>query len=206
MVIGSGDIGNGLDTIIDNKKINFIETDVQLGSRVNIVCDAHDIPFCNETFDGVIIQAVLEHVCDPNRCVSEVYRVLKTDGIVYAETPFMQPGHKGRYDFTRFTNLGHRRLFRNYKTLFDGIVCGPGMALALSIRAFLWSFTNSKTIRFILTIFHQIIFFWLKYLDYILVKNNSSVDSASAFYFIGKKSNRILSDRELISLYKGANK
>ena len=32
-----------------------------------------------ETFDCVIIQAVLEHVLDPKRCVKEIHRVLKKD-------------------------------------------------------------------------------------------------------------------------------
>ena len=205
LVIGSGEIGNGLESIIDNKEITLVETDVQLGKRVHFVCDAHDLPFMDNAFDGVIIQAVLEHVCDPYRCVSEIHRVLKPNGLVYAETPFMQPGHKGRYDFTRFTHLGHRRLFRNFETIEDGPVCGPGMAVALTIRVFLWSFVKSKAMRMILNIFHRLTCFWLKYFDRILIEKKGTIDSASAFYLIGRKSNKILSDRELIKLYRGAN-
>ena len=36
-------------------------------------------------------------------------------GIVYAETPFMQQVHEGAYDFTRYTVLGHRYLFKKFK-------------------------------------------------------------------------------------------
>ena len=79
-----------------------------------LICDANDIPFENGSFDGVVLQAALEHVADPYRCVEETHRVLKEKGLVYAETAFMQQVHGGRYDFTRFTRLGHRRLFRRF--------------------------------------------------------------------------------------------
>ncbi len=84
----------------------------------------------DESFDGVICQAVLEHVLDPYRCVEEIHRVLRPNGLVYAETPFMQQVHGGTHDFTRFTHLGHRRLFRKFAEVDSGVVCGPGMALA----------------------------------------------------------------------------
>ena len=41
----------------------------------------------------------------------EIDRVLRLGGLVYAETPFMQHVHEGPYDFTRFTESGHRYLF-----------------------------------------------------------------------------------------------
>ena len=64
------------------------------------------MPF--KEIDLVIIQAVLEHVMYPNKVVSEIYRVLKNDGLIYSETPFMQQVHEGPYDFSRFTESGHR--------------------------------------------------------------------------------------------------
>ena len=36
----------------------------------------------------MIIYAVLEHVLEPNVVVSEIHRVPKDNGIVYAETPY----------------------------------------------------------------------------------------------------------------------
>ena len=96
----------------------------------SLICDAHDIPFADGCFDGVIVQAVLEHVMDPGRCVEEIHRVLGDNGLVYAETPFIQQIHMGRYDFTRYTHSGHRRLFRRFEEIASGPVGGPGMALA----------------------------------------------------------------------------
>ena len=203
LIVGSGDVGKGIDTIINDPAIEFIETDVQLGGRVDAVADAHNIPFFDETFDGLIIQAVLEHVCDPYRCVEEIYRVLKPEGLVYAETPFMQPGHKGRYDFTRFTFLGRRRLFRKFEVIEDGSVCGSGMALALSYRGFLWSLCKSKKTKMLASVIVQLTSFWLKYIDYFIIDQSGTIDAASGFYFLGRESDSVLSDKELIQLYRG---
>ena len=88
-----------------------------------------------------------EHVVDPYRCVDEIHRVLTSNGLIYAETPFIQQVHAGRYDFTRFTQLGHRRLFRRFEEIETGVVCGPGMALAWSWQYFLLSFFTSRPLR-----------------------------------------------------------
>jgi len=204
LVIGGSIIGQGMGSLIASPSIELIESDVSFGIRTMLICDAHDIPFENSSFDGVIIQAVLEHVVDPYRCVDEIYRVLKKNGFVYAETPFMQQVHMGRYDFTRFTHLGHRRLFRRFEEIDSGAVCGPGMALAWSYRHFLLCFTNSKKIKRLILVFTGLTSFYLKYFDYYLVNKVGVFDSASGYYFLGKKADKVLSDRELIALYKGA--
>ncbi len=203
LVIGGGILGEGLGEIIKNQKLHFIESDVSFGPRTQIIFDAHNIPFPDNYFDGVIIQAVLEHVVDPIRCVEEIHRVLKRDGIVYAETPFIQQVHMGKYDFQRFTHLGHRRLFRKFEEIESGICCGPGMALAWSYCYFFFSFCPSKKIRNLLLPFlHLTSFFW-KFFDKFLINKPGAFDAASGFYFLGRKSDNVLSDLELLKSYRG---
>jgi len=206
LVIGGESTGQGMKQFNGIGGISLVETDVSMGSRTMLVCDCHDIPFSDNTFDGVIVQAVLEHVVDPYRCVEEIHRVLKSDGVVYSETPFMQQVHMGRYDFTRFTHLGHRRLFRKFSEIDSGAVCGPGMALAWSFQYFLLSFTKSKKMRTVVILFSSMLSFFWKYFDYYLVNKKCALDSASGFYFLGKKSKKILTDKELIRGYKGCVK
>lgn len=129
LIIGGSVLGQGIKSLISASSIEFIESDVVLQDNISVICDAHKIPFKDGSLDGVIVQAVLEHVVDPYSCVEEIFRVLKEDGLVYSETPFMQQVHLGKYDFTRFTHLGHRRLFRKFEEVSSGPVCGPGMAL-----------------------------------------------------------------------------
>lgn len=204
LAVGGGILGQGMESLLLHRSIELIESDVSFGPRIMLVCDAHDIPFENDSFDGVIVQAVLEHVADPVRCVEEIRRVLKKQGLVYAETPFMQQVHMGRYDFTRFTHLGHRRLFRRFEEIDSGAVCGPGMALAWSYQYFLLSFTESRVLRRFIRIVASLTSFYLKYFDYYLIDKAGAFDAASGYYFMGQKSNHILSDSELIKLYKGA--
>ena len=203
LVVGGSIIGFGMEQLYDNNKFKIIGTDVSFGPETKIICDAHDLPFLDASFDCVIVQAVLEHVLDPVRCVSEIYRVLKSSGLVYSETPFMQQVHMKQYDFQRYTNLGHIRLFNNFVEIKSGPCCGPGMALAWSIRYFLVSFINSKKIMRYIDLIVKYILFILKYFDYYLINKSSAYDSASAFYFIGKKSDKKLSDRDLIKKYIG---
>jgi SAM-dependent methyltransferase/uncharacterized protein YbaR (Trm112 family) len=204
LVIGGSILGKGMQPLVQNRSLELIETDVSLGTRTQLVCDAHDIPFDDKSFDGVIAQAVLEHVVDPYRCVEEIHRVLKENGLVYAETPFMQQVHLGRYDFTRFTHLGHRRLFRKFDELESGTVGGPGTALAWAYQYFLLSFTNTRLLRKLLKGFARLTSFYLKYFDYYFDDKAAALDAASGFYFLGQKSDSCLSDRELITLYKGS--
>lgn len=203
LIIGGSIKGDGIECIYQNNTFEIIESDVSFGPYTKIIFDAHDIPFMENTFDCVIVQAVLEHVINPKRCVSEIHRVLKSRGVVYAETPFIQQVHMRQYDFSRFTYLGHQRLFRNFNELDSGPCCGPGMALAWSYRHFLKSFTENKLIIKLLLVFGNFTSFYLKYFDYYLIKKPGSYDSASGFFFIGEKSNTALDDKALLKQYKG---
>ncbi|NES20019.1 MAG: methyltransferase domain-containing protein [Symploca sp. SIO3E6] len=203
LVLGGGILGQGMESLSSAPSIDLIGSDVSFGSGTELICDAHDLPFEDSSLDGVVAQAVLEHVVDPHKCVAEIHRVLKDNGLVYAETPFMQQVHMGRYDFTRFTHLGHRRLFRKFEEISSGATNGSGLALAWSYQYFLLSFVKSKFAQALVIAFARFTSFWLKYLDYYLIDKPGIFDSASGYYFMGKKSDQVLSDRELIKLYKG---
>lgn len=204
LIVGGAIHGQGMEPILDNDSIELVQTDVYLGESTELIADAHDLPFADGSFDGVIVQAVLEHVTDPYRCVAEIWRVLGKEGLVYAETPFMQQVHLGRYDFTRFTHLGHRRLFREFDEISSGVACGPGMALAWSFEYFLLSFAKSSALRALIRGVVGLTLFWLKYFDYYLQRTAGGFDAASGFFFLGRRSATSLTDAELIKLYRGA--
>jgi SAM-dependent methyltransferase/uncharacterized protein YbaR (Trm112 family) len=149
LIVGAGVLGAGLGEIIDDSRFTFVETDVYFGKRVQMIADGHDLPFRSASFDGVICQAVLEHVIDPPRCVQEMHRVLKPRGLAYAEIPFMQQVHMQGYDFTRYTLGGLRLLFRNFKEVDAGTVGGPAMALTWTISYFFGSFSRAKAWSFL---------------------------------------------------------
>ena len=193
-----------MESLASEPGIQLVDTDVSFGPRTQLICDAHDLPFENNSFDGVVVQGVLQYLLEPSRCVHEVKRVLKPGGLVYAESAFMQQVVHGRYDFTRFTQLGLRRLFRSFEAVDSGPVGGPGMALAWSCQFFLLSLANSRWSRRLMYALARLTLFWLKYFDPGLMDRPGTYDAASGFFFLGKKSDKILSDRELVMLYRGA--
>ena len=203
LVIGGSILGEGIEEFIKEPKLTLVESDVSFGPRTKIIFDAHSIPFPNDYFDCAILQAVLEHVVDPYQCIREVHRVLKKEALVYAETPFIQQVHMGKFDFHRFTHLGHRRLFREFSEIESGAVCGSGMALAWTYSHFIFSFFKSKKAKGLLIPFTRFTSFFWKYFDYLTINTPGTLDSASGYYFMGRKSDNVLGDRELLKQYRG---
>ena len=200
LVVGGGEVGPGVSIILDNENIEVVSTDIYSSPQVHVISDAHYLPFKDNSFDGVWIQAVLEHVVEPHLVVSEIYRVLKEGGVVYAETPFMQPVHEGAFDFTRFTHLGHIMLFRNFVPLSDGCVQGPLNAFIWNLKYLVWAVSRSKNVARLVSIAFHTILFPLKY----SLRKNSEFDNASGYFFMGrKKTGYQTSHKDIIALYKG---
>jgi len=84
----------------------------------NVVGDAHDLPFVNGYFDVVVLIEVLEHLHDPKLCIQEVLRVLDNHGTLILSVPFMFHQHNHPSDFQRFTELGLRRLLKEFGSLY----------------------------------------------------------------------------------------
>ncbi len=201
LIIGSAEMGRGTENLFTSN-LEIIGTDVYLSKSVDIVSDAHYLPFNDGEFQGVWIQAVLEHVVDPQTVVKEIHRVLEKNGIVYSETPFMQQVHEGAYDFTRYTVLGHRYLFKNFSTISIGGDKGAGVVMTWSFKYFLWALLRNKRIASILSIPFAVIF---RILEKICDKR-SLFDLSSGVYFLGKKSDKTLLHRDLIGIYDGMQK
>ena len=199
LVIGGATRGSGTESLWQNDQVDITSLDLVGTDNVDYIADAHYLPFKEDTFDGVWIQAVLEHVVSPDIVVKEIFRVLKNDGLIYSEIPFMQQIHMGKNDFTRYTASGHRFLFKRFETINVGVNGGPGTSLSWSLKYFIWSFTNEK-IANILTI---IPFFILRIFDKFL-SERASWDSSSGYYFFGKKNIKYKFDKEeLNQIYKG---
>lgn len=202
LVIGGSIVGEGMSDFVNSDKFEIVEGDVSFGPQTKIIFDAHSIPYKDQSFDCIVVQAVLEHVINSVHCVAEIYRVLKPEGLVYAETPFIQQVHGGPYDFTRYTRSGHRKLFQDFDEIKSGVTAGSATALAWSYQYFLMAlFGHTHALRLITKFFSRLTGFWIKYIDYITVYNKYDQDGASGFYFLGKKSKKRMSDKALIEYY-----
>jgi uncharacterized protein YbaR (Trm112 family) len=147
LVIGGATAGVGTRELLADDRIEFVESDIAIDERTTLVCDAHALPFADQTFDGVIFQGVMFYLQDYPRSIGEIFRVLKPQGIVYSEAAFMEQVVGGEYDFYRFTMRGHEYQFRRFERMASGISGGPAMATAWSIQYLLLSFTENSILR-----------------------------------------------------------
>jgi SAM-dependent methyltransferase len=206
LVVGGGTLGAGMAPLLDHPAVDAAETDVWIGPRTQLVCDGHDLPFADGSFDAVVCQAVLEHVMDPPRVVAEMRRVLAPGGLVYAEIPFMQQVHEGAYDVTRYTYVGLRRLFRDFDEVAAGPVCGPAMALAWSARYLAVTLAGRSALaRRLAAHLVPLFTFWLPWLDRRLIDRPGALDAASSIGFLGRRREAPLTDAEVVAAYRGVN-
>lgn len=199
LVVGGGEIGAGLDILYKKFYNQIIAFDIYDSNNVDLIADGHSIPFRSDIFDLVIIQAVLEHVLIPEKVVAEINRVMRPGGIIYAETPFMQQVHEGPYDFTRYTESGHRYLFRHFKLIHSGFTSGVGSGLLWSLDFFFSGLLRTRLAgKFI-----RVLFFWLRFFDRI-IPFDFNIDAACGVFFMGSKSEMVFDDKAIITHYKGS--
>lgn len=158
-------------------------------SNVDLVGDGQRIPVADATFDGVFSLAVLEHVPDAPRVVSEMLRVLKPGGWLYSEVPFIFFFHGYPSDFQRYTLEGMRRLFAGLEEPHFGMTHGPvsaalqsgNMALQLLLPA------RPRLLRRAFNGAYRLAFFPFKYLDLLVRDHPDAHIAAGGFYVIGRK-------------------
>lgn len=95
--------------------------------NVDLVGDAHKLPFADESVDVVHSDAVFEHLHTPWVAAAEIARVLKVGGRAFIHTPFLQPYHGFPHHYQNFTITGHKLLFERegLTVLKSGVGVGP---------------------------------------------------------------------------------
>jgi len=82
LVVGGGAIGSGAEALYAAPDVRLVAFDLYASENVQLIADAHHMPFADASFDGVWVQAVLEHVLEPQVVVDEIGRVLRPGGLV----------------------------------------------------------------------------------------------------------------------------
>jgi len=167
---------------------NILNLDLIAYPNVDIVADAHALPFRDESISIILFKNVLEHIRDPSAAMAEIRRVLKPGGLLYIKLPFLQPFHAIPDDYQRYTVSGMKELLKEYEELDFGIAVGPGSMLCWILRewlAVLTSFGNARLYQAGL-IFWGWLTFWIKYTD-VFFRNKLAERLASAFWGIYRK-------------------
>jgi SAM-dependent methyltransferase len=108
----------------------YVNLDLFAVPGVDIAADAERLPFPDKLFTRVECDAVLEHVRDPNRVMSEIQRVTAPGGMVHLVTPFCHPFHEYPKDYRRFTLDGLKELAGpHWEVVAEGWRTGPTATL-----------------------------------------------------------------------------
>jgi SAM-dependent methyltransferase len=101
--VGAGFKYRCFENVVNLEIVDYPSTDV-LGV-------GEQLPFLEDSFDGVFSSVVLEHVKDPFSCARELARVLKPGGELLCSAPFLQPRHGYPNHYYNMTSEGLANLF-----------------------------------------------------------------------------------------------
>jgi len=104
------DIGCGFGrnkAIVESVGGEWVGVEPFEGGAHTVIGDAEDLPFENNSFDVVIMDAVLEHIPDVSKAFKEVARVLRPNGVFVGYSAFMECFHEISYSHLSFRALEH---------------------------------------------------------------------------------------------------
>ena len=168
---------------------NVIPLDLYNYSGVEICSAADKLPFLNNSVDMIISQCAIEHIKNGVKALKEMERVLKPEGIIFVEAPFIYPYHPEPFDLRRWSCEGLDDAFENCICVESGGKNGPFSTLFVILTSFfsgVFSFGNYP-LYLVLQILFQWIFLPLMIVDYIrgVYRKSSSLDSI--VYYVGRK-------------------
>ncbi len=130
------------------RSIDYTNADVCYDQFVDVVYEPDSpLPFPDESFDAVICINVLEHVPNPEQIVSEMYRVLKTDGKILVCTPFAWEHHENPNDYRRFGRDGLQHLLSLFRELVIGYDANAAQAIRMLQNMHYFRSVKNKCLR-----------------------------------------------------------
>lgn len=167
-------------------------TNLNIGTfpNVDIVGDAHDLPYVDGSVDAIYCSAVLEHVREPITAVREMHRVLKPGAQVLSVIPFMQAYHGYPHHYQNFTISGHEYLYASngFRVISSGAPLGPTVALTtLLARYFIEYLPKTARLNVIIGRGVQALGLVLRPIDRLLESHPERHVLASATYVLAEK-------------------
>jgi SAM-dependent methyltransferase len=168
---------------------DFSSINLNIGAwpNVEVVADAHSLPYADGSVDHVSCLAVLEHLRRPDIAVQEMIRVLKPGGYILLETPGLQPYHGYPSHYQNFTTTGHDLLAERFgiEKLSSGAGIGPTSALITLITEYMRQYLPGGSL--IGPLFKGSLGFLLMQLDRLVANRKNAFVLAGSCYFLGRK-------------------
>lgn len=178
-------LGSGVHKQYANERLlNF---DIAPHDNADVVGDGERLPFRDDAFDGVLLDAVVEHLAHPHRVVAEVNRVLKPGGIVLAQVPFLYPFHAAPHDYQRYTPAGLRMLFEEFELIEAGTDRRPGRAVLEIMTAYAALWSDNRSLSYALRLLTAWAWLPVKFFDPWLSKKNKAEYVAASASILARK-------------------
>lgn len=185
---GTGlNIGAG-HTKLDNRIKNM---EIEAGENIDYVGRVESIPLPEKSMDLIISQEVLEHVENPWDAMHEISRVLKDNGKIYLQLPFIIGFHPCPRDYWRFTNEGIVQLANStgFKVIKSGQTVGSAIGfyrISVEFFAILFSLPSVKFYRPFKAIF-SLLLYPIKWLDPLLLISPENHRIPGGYYVVCEK-------------------
>ncbi len=102
------DLGAGLRSVY---RPNVVNVEIAMLPTTDILAFGDALPFDDDTFDGIVCLAVLEHVPDPFAVAREMVRIVRPGSRLVIDWPFLQPVHGYPHHYFNATEEGARDAF-----------------------------------------------------------------------------------------------
>ena len=159
-------------------------------NNVDIVGDAHDLPYRDTSIDNIMSRAVLEHLDEPQEAVNEMYRVLRSEGLIFLAVPFLQPYHGYPDHYRGITKTGLEYICEKagFTRIDSGSALGPCWTLNQTVYIFLKTyFPLWGGGRLLAALWRLTMGPIISKFDIFISQENSFIMSFGVFY-LGKKS------------------
>ena len=156
--------------------------------NVDIVCDAHELCYQDNSVDAIHCDAVLEHLHHPATAVKEMHRVLKKGGRIMSVVPFMQSYHGYPHHYQNYTITGHELIYRDhgFRIVASGACQGPIVAMTTLSTRFCMEYLP-RGINVVIGRSVQIIGLLLRPLDRLLESHPRRYVLASSTFVLAEK-------------------
>lgn len=140
--VGSKDVNGTYKPLFEGH--HYTGLDAEGGANVDVVGDAYELPFANNSFDLVVSGNLLEHLAMPYLAVQEMKRVVRKNGYVIIIAPYSIHEHKYPLDYFRFLPDAFREFLFGLEEVEAGIKV-PKEPLGSGVHSDTWAIGRKDT-------------------------------------------------------------
>lgn len=114
-------------------------------TKADIAADLNKpLPIDSAVADTVVSLSVMEHLCEPQTMLNEAFRILKPDGAMVLQVPFMWWVHEAPYDYYRYTRYGLVYMFEKAGFVDVKVVATSGFWVMWTLK---FNYQTTRLIR-----------------------------------------------------------